>query len=76
MTLLQNAALRKTLGAVNGSYDDKINAIAAVESVEVFTEAAAGWFLARTMCDPHRAGIGRVERALEEAGSLSLGDRC
>ena len=39
MTLLQNAALCKTLGAVKGSSGNKISAIAAVESVEVFAEA-------------------------------------
>ena len=60
MTLVQNAALCKTLGAVKGSSSDKISAIAAVESVKVFAEAATGRFLARTMCNPLRAGIGRV----------------
>ena len=73
MTLLQNAALCKTLGAVTGSSGNKISAIAAVESVEVFAEAATGRFLAQTMCDPRRAEIGQVERALEGAVSLSLG---
>ena len=48
MTLLQNSDLRKTFGAVKGSSGDKINAIAAVESVEVFAEAATGRFLAVT----------------------------
>ena len=70
MTLMPNAALQKTLGIVKGSSGDKISAIALVESVEVFAEAATGRFLPRTMCDPLRVGIWRVERALEEVGSL------
>lgn len=70
MTLLPNAALHKTLGVVKGSSGHKISAIASVESVEVFVEAATGRFLARTLCDPLRVGIQGVERALEEVGSL------
>ena len=58
MTLLQNAAMRKALGAVKGSSGRKANAIAAVEDVETFAKAATGRFLARTLCDPPRAGIG------------------
>lgn len=73
MTILQKPALCKTLGAGKGSSGDKINAIAEVESVEVFVEAATGRLLARTMCNPLRVGIGWVERALEEEGSLLLG---
>ena len=73
MSLLQNAALRKTLNAVKGSSGEKISAVATVESVQVFAEVATGRFLARTMFDPLRAGIGQVERGLEDTGSLSLG---
>ena len=60
MTLLQNAAVRKTLGAVKRSSGRKANAIATVEDVETFARAASGRFLARTLCDPLRAGIGVV----------------
>lgn len=73
MTLLQNVALGRTLGPVKGSSGDKISPIAAVESIEVFAVAATGRFLARTICNPLRAGIARVERALEEVGSRLLG---
>ena len=76
MTLLPNVPLQKALGVVKGSSGNKISAIASVESVEVFAEAATGRFLARTMCYPLRVGIRRVERALEEVGSLRLGGSC
>ena len=58
MTMLQNAAMQKTLGAVKGSSGRKANAIAAVEDVETLARAAAGKFLARTLCDPPRAEVG------------------
>ena len=45
ITLLQNAAMRETLGAVKGSSGRKANAIAAMEDVETFARAAAGRFL-------------------------------
>ena len=61
MTRLQNAALRKVTGAVRGSSGSKVEAIAAVEDVETFARASAGRFLARTMCDPGRAGAGSVD---------------
>ena len=61
ITLLRNAAMRKTLGAVKGTSRKKANAIAAVEDVETFANAATGRFLARALCDPPWAGIGMVE---------------
>ena len=76
MTLLQNAAMRKTLGAVKGSSGRKANAIAAVEDVETFTRAAAGRFLARTVCDPPRAGVGVVDEEIAGKGQLSFGGDC
>ena len=76
MTLLQNAALRKTLGAVKGSSGRKANTIAAVEDVETFARAASGRFLARTLCDPLRAGIGVVDERIAGQGNLSLGGDC
>ena len=60
-TLLQNVGMRKTLSAMKGTSGRKTNAIAAVEDVETFAKAATGWFLARTLCDPQRAGIGVVD---------------
>ena len=48
MTLLQNVAIRKTLGAVKGTSGKKANAIAAVEDVETFAKDATGRFLSRT----------------------------
>ena len=76
MTLLQNAAMRKTLGAVKGSSGRKANAIAAVEDVETFARAATGRFLARTLCDPPRAGMGVVDEEIAGKGRLSLGGGC
>ena len=76
MTLLQNTALRKTLGAVKGSSGRKPNAITAVEDVETFARAASGRFLARTLCDPPRAGIGVVDERIAGQGHLSLGGVC
>lgn len=57
MTLLRNSAFRKELGVVKGSSGDKVNAIATMEGVEVFAKTAPRRFLARTLCDPLRAGI-------------------
>ena len=76
MTLLQNVAMRKTLGAVKGSSGIKTNAIAAVEDVETFAKAATGRFLARTLCDPPRAGVGVVDEGIAGRGQLSFGGDC
>ena len=76
MTLLQNAAMRKTLGAVTGSSGRKANAIAAVEDVETFARAAAGRFLACTLCDPTLAGVGVVDEGIAGKGQLSIGGDC
>ena len=76
MTLLQNVALRKTLGAVKGTSGKKAGAIAAVEDVETFARAATGRFLARTLCDPLRAGIGMVDEGITGKGQLSFGGEC
>ena len=76
MTLLQNAAMRKTLGAVKGSFGKKATAIGAVEDVETFARAAAGRFLARTLCDPPRAGVGVVDEGIAGKGQLSFGGGC
>ena len=76
MTLLQNAAMRKALGAVKGTSGRKANAIAAVEDVETFAKPATGRFLASTLCDPPRAGIGVVEEGIAGKGRLSIGGTC
>ena len=76
MALLQNAAMRKALGAVKGSSGRKVNAIAAVEDLETFAKAATGRFLARTLCDPPRAGIGVVDEGIPAKGRLSFGGVC
>ena len=52
MTLLHNAALRKTLCAVKGSSGRKANGIAAVEDVETFARTTSERFLARTFVTP------------------------
>ena len=76
MTLLQNAAMQKALGAVKGSSGRKANAIAAVEDVETFAKAVTGRFLARTLCDPLRAGIGIVDKEITGKGQLLFGGVC
>ena len=76
MTLVQNAAIRKTLGAVKGSSGRKANAIAAVEDVETFAKVTTGRFLAHTLCDPPRAAIDVVDEGIAEKGRLSLGGTC
>ena len=76
MSLLQNAAMWKTLGAVKGSSGRKENAIAAVEDVETFARAAAERFFARTHCDPSRAGVGVVDKGIAGKGQLSFRGDC
>ena len=76
MTLLQNAAMRKTLGAVEGSSGRKANAIAAVEDVGTFASAATGRFLACTLCDPLQAGVGVVDGGITGRGQLSFAGDC
>ena len=76
MALLQNGVMRKALGAVKGSSGRKANAIAAVEDLETFAKAATGRFLARTLCDPPRAGIGVVDEGITGKGRLSFGGVC
>ena len=54
-----------------------VNEVAAVESVETFERAAAGRFLARTLCDPVRAGVAETDDpVLVGKGVLSLGGAC
>ena len=77
MEKLQYAALRKCTGAVVGARKEYVRKMAAVEGVETFACAAAGRFLARTMCDPIRAGVAEVvDTVMAGAGELSLGGRC
>ena len=77
MEKLQYAALRKCTGTVVGARKVYVRKMAAVEGVETFARAAAGRFLARTMCDPGRAGVAKNEdAAMVNAGELSLGGSC
>ena len=69
-------AMRKSLGAVKGSSARKANAIAAVEDIETFAKAVTGRFLARTLCDTPRAGVGVVDEGISGKGRLSLGGDC
>ena len=74
---LQYAALRKCTGAVLGSRKTLVRGVAAVEDVETFARAAAGQFLARTLCDPLRAGVAAADDPLLVGkGALSLGGPC
>lgn len=75
ITPLQNATLRKTLGAAKRSSRRKVSAIATVENVETHAKAATGRFLTRTLCDPTRAGIGQVDEALRAEGEVSFRGR-
>ena len=56
MTKLQYQSLRKCTGAVRGSKRDKVDKIAAVESVKTFMSAAQARFLSKSMADP--SGVG------------------
>ena len=77
MEKLQYAALRKCTGAVVGARKEYVRKMAAVEGVETFARAAAGRFLARTMCDPVRAGVAESRVVVVAgAGELSLGGGC
>ena len=77
MESLQYAALRKCTGAVLGSRRTLVQGMAAVEGVETFARAAARRFLARTMCDPVRAGVAAAsDPILAGSGTLSLGGSC
>ena len=77
MEKLQYAALRKCTGAVVGARMEYVRKVAAVEGVETFARAAAGRFLARTMCDPDRAGVAENgDTVMAGAGELSLGGSC
>ena len=77
MEKLQYAALRKCTGAIVGARREYVRKIAAVEGVETFARAAAGRFLARTMCDPGCAGVaGDGDAVMAGAGELSLGGCC
>ena len=76
MSVMQKVAMRKTLRAVKGTSGKKASAIAAVEDVETFARAATGRFLAHTLCDPPRAGIGVVDEGIAGKGQLSFGGEC
>ena len=53
-----------------------VRGVAAVEDVETFTRAAAWGFLARTFCDPVRAGVaGADDPVLAVKGALSSAKR-
>ena len=77
MESLEYVAIRKCTGAVLGSQKTLVQGLAAVESVEMFVRPAARRFLARTMCDPVRAGVaGTGDLALVGKGALSGGGAC
>ena len=77
MEKLQYAALRKCTGAVVGARKESVRKVAALESVEMFACTSAGRFLARSMCDPGRAGVAvDVDSAVKGMGDLSLGGPC
>ena len=76
MTLLQNAAMWKSLGPGKGISGRKANATAAVEDVETFAIAAARRFLPRTLYDTPRAGIGVVDQGISGKAELSFGGDC
>ena len=74
MEKLPYAALRKCTGAVVGARKEYVRNAAAVVGVEMFARASAGRFLARTMCNPSRAGVAEYgDPALVGKGSLSVG---
>ena len=77
MEKLQYAALSKCTGAVAGARNEYMRKVVAVEGVETFARAAAGRFLACTMCDPSRARVAlNGDAVMAWAGELSLGGAC
>ena len=77
MESLQYAALRKCIGAVLGSRRTLVRGVATVEDVETFATAAAGRFLAPTMCDPVCTGVAEADDpVLAGKGVLSLVGTC
>ena len=44
--------------------------------MDTFARAATGRFLARTLCDPSRAGVGVVDEGVAGEGELSVGGEC
>ena len=77
MESLQYVALRKCTGVVLGSRKSLVQGVVAVEDVETFAKAAAGRFLALTMCDPIRAGVAAADKpVLSGMGVLSLAGAC
>ena len=54
MERLQYQALKKSMGAVQGSSIEKINKIAGVEEVDTIIRASQARFVARSMADPSR----------------------
>ena len=74
---LQYAALRKCIGAVLASRKTLVRGVAAVESVETVVRAAAGWFLAQSLCDLLLTGVAASDDpVLVGKGILSLGGAC
>ena len=60
-----------------GARKEYARKVTAVEGVEMFARASAGRFLARTICNPSRAGVAECgDSALVGKGSLSLGGPC
>ena len=51
---LQYQALKKSMGAVQGSSIEKINKIAGVEEVDTIIRASQARFVVRSMADPSR----------------------
>ena len=77
MESLQYVALQKCTRAVLRSRRALVRGVVAVEDVEVFVRAAASRFLARTLCDPDRAGVVAADDpVLVGKGALSLGGPC
>lgn len=74
MEKLQYAAVGKCTGVVVGARKEYVRKVAAVEEVEMFARASAGPFLARTLCNPSRAGVAECgDPAVVGKGPLSLG---
>ena len=77
MDKLQYATLRKCTDAVVEARKESVRKVAAVGRVEMFARATARRFLARSMCDPSRAGVAQdVNNVIEGMVDLSLGGPC
>ena len=75
MERLQYQALKKSMGAVQGSSMEKVNKIPGVEEVDTIMRASQARFVARSMADPSGVGDMWPKSARPENGEDGEGGR-